>query len=91
MTKTEKNSDRTNNQLIPRPLLLGIEGEQDFAPSFRKRGGRGGEFEDGTGLKGFRLEHWNLELGIYLEFGICDLEFFFPSAVCRRPYAENRS
>jgi hypothetical protein len=24
---------------------------------------------------GFCLGHWNLELGIYLEFGICDLEF----------------
>jgi hypothetical protein len=25
--------------------------------------------------KGFCLGHWNLELEIYLEFGICDLEF----------------
>jgi hypothetical protein len=25
--------------------------------------------------KGFYLGHWNLELGIYLLFGICDLEF----------------
>jgi len=27
--------------------------------------------------KCFRLGHWNLELGIYLEIGICDLEFIF--------------
>jgi hypothetical protein len=26
-------------------------------------------------LQCFCLGHWNLELGIYLEFGICDLEF----------------
>jgi hypothetical protein len=25
---------------------------------------------------GFCLGHWNLELGIYLGFGICDLEFY---------------
>jgi hypothetical protein len=39
-------------------------------------------------VNGFRLGHWNLELGIYLEFGICDLEFYFyclPHTVDREP------
>jgi hypothetical protein len=29
-----------------------------------------------------RLGHWNLELGICLEFGICDLEFISSLVTC---------
>jgi hypothetical protein len=36
-------------------------------------------------LKGFRLEKWNLELGICLEFGACDLEFMTGGSETR-PY-----
>jgi hypothetical protein len=56
-------------------LLLAREGEKGFAPSIRKRGGSGVSYGIMAFKKGFRLGHWNLELGIYLEFGICDLEF----------------
>jgi hypothetical protein len=38
-------------------------------------------------LNGFRLGYLNLELGMYLGFGICDLELFLPWAVCLAPYA----
>jgi hypothetical protein len=36
------------------------------------------------------LGHWNLELGIYLEFGICDLEFHYFFTVDRQPSTVHR-